>query len=47
MSKSIINLNRINLENSFAKFYNFATKSLSNFKLLTKLLNKNIINFLF
>jgi len=45
--KFVINLNKISLRDFFAKFYNFATKSFSNSKLLTKLLNKNIINFYF
>jgi len=47
VSKLVINLNRISLKDSFAKFYNFAIKSFSNSKLLTKLLDKNIIYFYF
>jgi len=40
-------LTKTNLRDFFAKFYNFAIKFFSNFKLLTKLLNKNIISFYF
>ncbi len=47
VSRFVVNLNRTNLRDSFAKFYNFATKSFSNFKLLTRLLDKNIISFYF
>ncbi len=43
----VVDLDKTNLIFFFAKFYNFTTKSLINFKLLTKLLNKNIISFLF
>jgi len=45
--KFIINLDYISLRNSFARFYNLATKSLRNSKLLTILLSNNIINFSF
>jgi len=45
--ESVANLNRTNSRNSFAKFYNSATKFLYNSELLTKLLDKNIINFYF
>ncbi len=43
----IANLNKTNSKNSFAKFYDFAIKSLRNFKLSTKLSNNNVINFHF
>jgi len=45
--KFVINLNKTNFKDFFAKSYNFAIKSFSNFELLTKLLNKNIISFYF
>ncbi len=45
--KFIVNLDLTNLKNSFAKFYNFATKSLRDSKLLTRSLNNNIISFFF
>jgi len=45
--KFIINLNKISLKDSLAKFYNFIIRSFSNSKLSTKLLDKNIISFLF
>jgi hypothetical protein len=43
----VANLDKTNLKNSFAKFYNFAIKFLRNFKLSTKLSNNNVINFYF
>jgi len=45
--KFIANLNKISLKFFFAKFYNFAIKSLCNFELLTRLSNNNVINFYF
>ena len=45
--KFVANLNRTNLKKQIAKFYNFATKFLRNFKLLTKSLNNNVISFYF
>ncbi len=47
VSKFVVDLNRTNSKKKFAKFYNFATKSFSNSKLSTKLLDKNIISFYF
>jgi len=44
--KFIVNLDKTSLKNFFAKFFDFATKSLINFKLSTRLLNKNIISFI-
>ncbi len=45
--KFIIDLNWTNLKDFFAKFYNSKIEFFCNFELLTKLLNKNIINFYF
>jgi len=47
VSKFVVDLNLTSLKDSFAKFYNFAIKSLYNFKLLTRSLNNNVINFSF
>ena len=47
ISKFVVNLNRTNLKDFFTKFYNFAIKSLSNFKLSTKFLDRNIISYYF
>jgi len=42
-----INLDWTSLEDFFAKFYNSKIEFLCNFKLSTRLLNKNIISFYF
>jgi len=47
VSKLIINSNRINLKSFIIRFYDFAIKLLRDSKSLTRLLNNNIINFLF
>jgi len=44
--KFVVNLNKTNLKDFFAKSYNFATRSLINSKLLKKLLNKTIKKFI-
>ncbi len=45
--KLVANLNKINLKNSFAKFYDFAIKFFRNSKLSTRLSSDNVINFHF
>jgi len=47
VSKFIIDLNWTNFKDSFAKFYDFATRSFHNFELLARSLNNNVINFFF
>lgn len=43
----IANLDKTSLRDSFAKFYDFATKSLRDFELSTRLSNDNVISFHF